>query len=1602
MLARWSSWGAIPNVFDSNDAEWETERAELRGLLDDREWQQAERTTINAHYTDPIMVRQMWAALMNLGFTEGTVLEPGCGSGTFIGMAPPDARVTGIELDTITAGIAQRLYPNHQVRAESFADTRLRDATFDAAIGNVPFGSVQLHDPVHNAGRHSLHNHFILKALHLTRPGGIAVFLTSRYTMDAQNPAARRDIAALADLIGAVRLPAGAHRRAAGTEVVTDILLLRRREPERQPASDPWDTVASTVIDGRPVKLHPYFLTHPEQVLGDLAIDEHGMHGAESLTVSGSLESLEERLAAALSQVTEAAKRDGLGLTAKPDVETPTWTPQSRPADPAAFEGSIQIDTYGRFRVVTDGELAALSVPRSGRGELHALVELRDAATRLLTMESASNDDTDELDEARSMLRRRYESYQRRYGPLNRYTLRPTGRTDEDGEATHARTFPTAIRILKSDPFGPLVLALESFDETDQTTTPAAILTRRVVVSRPEVQGVETPQEAIAVSLDRTGRIDLELIARLMGVPLDEARDSLGGLAFTDPSTGQLVQAPEYLSGDVRIKLERARAAAETEPVYGANVEALKKVLPEPIGADEIAARLGAVWIDADTHKQFLTELLQARDIVVENPLPGEWEVRGGRYGVRSTSEWGTERRPAPDLAQALMEQRTVLVYDEVEGPGGKKRRILNADETAAAQEKAEALQERFGEWVWEDPARAQRLVDEYNRRFNSLVLRDYTDAGDYLTLPGLAANFTPRPHQRAAVARMIAEPAVGLFHEVGAGKTAVMVMGAMEMRRMGLVSKPLVVVPNHMLEQVTREWLQLYPRARILAASSSELSRDKRRLFVARAAANDWDAIVLTQGAFAKIPIDPKTETTYIQQRVSDLRAAAAQATEEKRVSVKRLQRRLLQEENKVKARLDQPRDPGVTFEATGVDYLIVDELHMYKNLATDSNIRDASIEGSDRSADLHLKVEYLRSRGRERVITGATATPIANSVTEAHVMQRYLRPDLLDTAGVGSFDAWAATFGQTVTQMEMSPTGTGFRLKTRFSRFQNVPEMLRMWSVFADVKTAADLDLPTPEIAVREDGQRAPRTVVVPPTSELEDFITELAERAERIERRLVRPDEDNMLAISTDGRKAALDVRLVDRDPSGVSKAAVAADTIHRIWQTNQDRSYPDPVSGEQSPVTGGLQLVFCDLATPDASRWNVYHELRGLLAERGIPPDKVRFIHEANTDSDKARLFAAARGGHIAVLIGSTGKMGVGTNVQARALALHHLDCPWRPADIAQREGRALRQGNQNAEIEILRYVTERSFDAYMWQAIERKALFITQVMRGRLDVREVEEIDASALSAAEAKAIASGNPLLLEHSSAQSEVARLHRLERAYHRNQRMLISTRERMQRELGEWQNEIEQLTALLPRVTDTSGDNFRIRLDDHDHDSRSDAAEAITRWARRRSVQYAPKFGGRDYGNLGEISSFPLQVETIGALGMVSVRLSLDGVPRSGFSVTLEEFVNAGTGLIQRIENRVSAIRSSIDRIGSDVVATEEEMNDLTPRIDMPFKHADALHEATKRLEEVQRQLGELAPPADGVPVPEAADSAAPAPPPFTSAGGRPPARDVAARGL
>ena len=1570
-LVRWTSWGAAPKIFDASDTEWAGARAELTALLSPVEWRAAARTTLNAHYTDTAYVRSMWQALADLGFAQGNVLEPGCGAGTFIGHAPSGVHLVGVEVDPVTAQIAAALYPGKAtIRAESFADTPYPAGTFDAVIGNVPFGSVALYDPQHNGGKHSIHNHFIIKSLDLLKPGGTMVVLTSRFTLDSVSDRARQEMYAVADLLGAVRLPNGAHFAAARTEALTDILVLRKRLPGEVPGDATWvQTGPWQGQDGDEARVNEYFLRHPGRVLGHTWIGP-GMYGSDTLHVKAEgTTSTASKVLGALADITAGARAAGLGHGADSTGITPLPAVAARAAhapDPTRREGALAVAGDGNVQVWRGHELVPVTVPKSHRGEIAALLRVRDAALTVLATEAADATDTQDLQGQRQTLNEAYDAYVARYGPIGRYTLARTGRVDEDGQDVMRQLTPAAVRLVRQiDPAGPMLLALEHFDPATQRATKASIFTRRVVAPREIVHHADTPADALAIALDATGGADLDLMADLLNMTTDQARTELGTLVFDDPVTGVLVPASEYLSGNVRVKLAAAEAAAVDDPHLRANVEALREVQPVDLTPAEIDAALGAVWIPDTVVTRFLRETLDDRSARANHLGGAEWEVTGNRYGVAATSTWGTDRMDAYTLTRRLLRQQKIVVNDTVRDADGRETSIVNPVETDAAAEKAAALQERFAEWIWEDPARAHAMARIYNDTFNAIVLRTYDTA--HMTLPGLSLTFTPRPHQLAAVARMIAEPAVGLFHEVGAGKTAEMAMGCWELKRLGLARKPAIVVPNHMLDQFTREFLQLYPQAQLLAAGSDDLRADRRREFVARIATGEWDAVVMTRTAFECLPVSATAQNDYLDAQLTTVRHQLSKAVASGSRSVKRMERQLAVMEERLKAKLDRRRDAGVTFEETGIDYLCVDELHDYKNLTVVSNIEGVARTGSQRATDLDMKIHLLRGRVGDRVITGATATPIANTVAEAYVMQQYLRPDLLRDAGIIDFDSWAGTFGEQVTEVELAPEGAGkYRTVTRFARFKNVPEMLRQWHVSADIKTADDLDLPTPTLRARPDGQRAPEAVVISPSDDLRRYVHGLGERAEAVRSRAVDPTIDNMLKVTGDGRKAALDMRLVTRtiDPlltiETPTKLDVAAARIHRIWMETRHLTYTTE-AGTPAERLGALQLVFCDLSTPQPDRWNAYDELKTKLVDHGMDATRVRFIHEADNDTRKAALFAACRDGDVDVILGSTSRMGVGTNIQRRAIALHHLDCPWRPADIAQREGRIMRQGNQNTEVGIYRYVVEGSFDAYMWQTVERKAKFIAQVVRGTLDLREIDDIGDSALSFSEVKALASGDPRILAKAQADQALTKLERLERAHHRQASQLrytldagASTRDRLAAEIA-------PLEAAIARSVPTKGDTFRAVINDVTYTDRADAAQALRdtltpRLARLDSYRTQERLarvielGGHTFDAVLYRDVF----DTFGAT------LTIPDAPGTDVRYTLNDLTTtSGHGVITRLENRAASLPTLLHDVHDRLTRLEDELTQARANLAKPFAHADALHAARTKAAAITADL-------------------------------------------
>jgi N12 class adenine-specific DNA methylase len=1624
VLARWSGWGSVPKVFDDADEKFADARAELRSLLDEREWRAASKTTLNAHYTDAALAQAMWDVLAKNGLgIEGRplrMLEPGCGAGTFLGLAPDqtrekDAAVFGVELDPTTAAIAAHLYPHAQIRQESFADTRFPRDYFDLVIGNVPFGNITLHDKTHNAGGHSLHNHFIIKSLALTRPGGVVAVLTSHYTMDSANPAARREIAAMADLIAAVRLPSSAHQKAAGTQVITDVLVLRRRDPADGPGdASEWDsTVRIGGDEQREVLANRYFAEHhPDRVIGQVGT-RSGQFGPElAVTLGRDHDGNPEAdvagvLYGQLSTAVDEHPSPAGGLFAAPlpaKREHTRPAPITHPDAPIdAQQGHLSANGSGGFTVVDAGALTEHKVPKSQAKELTALLGLRDTTMELLAAEAGDAEDTDRLSALRARLNTRYDAYLKQWGPINRISWRRTGRVDEiTGEDRLARINPPQGGF-RSDPQAPAVYALEDFDATTGTARKAPITSGRVIAPRAPRLGADTPADAVAICLDAHGEVRLAEVARLLGRSEDDTRQSLAGIVFTDPgnpadgalqdaalhdalalagmsaadevtpsgsaaqeNAERLIPAAEYLSGNVRAKLAAAEAAADRDAAteaggrrWDANIAALREVLPTDLTPVEIDARLGASWIGAEDVEQFLREVLDEPTIQVEHPGGSTWAVRGGRHSVLATSTYGTSRASAGELVAALLEQRQISIYDHF--PDGT--RIPNLTETVAAQEKADEITERFRDWVWEDPDRAERLARRYNDMFNSIVLRSYDGAS--MQLPGLTVTFKPRAHQLAAIARIVAEPAVLLAHEVGAGKTAEMVCGAMELRRLGLARKPCVVVPNHMLEQFSREWMQLYPQARILAASVEDLAREKRRMLIAKIATGDWDAVIVSRSAFERIPLSIPAQQAYLDSQLEDMRRQLETAKGGRGLTVKRLENSLARAEERLKKLTDSAKDPGISFEQTGIDYVFADEAHGYKNLRTVSNIDGVAVEGSQRASDMDMKLGWLRERHGGRVATFATATPIANSVAEAYTMQRFLRPDLLDDAGLTDFDTWAATFGEVTSDLELAPDGSRFRMKARFAKFRNVPELLRIWHVSADIKTAEDLNLPTPDLR----GGHA-ETVVVPANDQLREFMRELAERADKVHGRRAEKGEDNMLRVATHGRMAALDLRLLGRDPGEDSKLTAAANRIAAIHHANAERRYDDPATNSDLP--GSLQIVFSDLGTPNphyggtglAGEWNVYDQLKDMLIDRGVPAERIRFVHDARNDKQKAELFAACRNGRISVLIGSTEKMGVGTNVQARAVALHHLDCPWRPADIAQREGRILRQGNLNPEVEVIRHVAEGSFDAFLWQTVTRKAKFIAQVMRGRLDVREIEDIGETALSYDQVKALATGDPRIMEKAKVDAELTRLERLERNHARNQRNLSATIDKAEKSISEREQAVAQIDQAIQQRIDTTADRFAMTIGSTRWTARADAAIALRNalaaigGTSPDTTQYTAWDRPHHIGSIGgfDITATPRR--------FLEPHLSLElaGIPRSHIRVDYDELrADRPLGIVMQLENRIRDLERTRHKIQTEADALRREADQARADYGKPFTRREALEVARARSTQLATELAE-----------------------------------------
>lgn len=1639
VLATWSGWGACAELFDRRNDTYATEREHLRQTLGTDAYRAAEASILNAHYTDPLIAAAMWDALRQAGMQGGRVLEPGCGAGTFIGLAPDDAVMVGVDNDPVTAGIAAALYPHAQIRSEGFETTRVPADSFVATIGNVPFGNFTLIDPAHNQGRFSIHNHFINKAISLTAPGGYVTVLTSRYTLDSLDTRARRAMAAKADLIGAVRLPSTAFKRVAGTEVVTDILVLRRKDPDQAPDNDltrwidtediPFDDidhlVDRDVFDagqhGDAFNVNEYFHNHPEHVLGSYALGQ-GIHGSATLKVIGdqpTREALAEQVRARLSDIVDTALAQDKGLTATADslIEVDDSVFDVGLLTAAERAEQPPIDTL-RYHEPTDSvqrwtghNWEEQRTPKSRLRETRSLIELRDAATAVI----ASQRDDQPLqvrEQLRAHLNALYDRYVSKHGPINRFKWiypqpptqeahdRKVAKAEESwrkarGEEGKPYRGPIPEHLLedwsqkawapgspykrrphldggmKYDPRWANVAALEIFNEQTGEALKAPIFSVDVLNVRAVPDTAATIEDAMAISIDQHQRIDVGYIAGLLGIEPTAAAEQLRGLAYPsldDPD--ELVPAVTALSGNVRQKLAAATAAAERDPAYRDYVSALRQVIPPDKEASQIKARPGAPWIDAKYVAQFARETFGA-DTVIADHVGGTWSVECARYqrgSVMMTETWGTGHKDAIELLDALCNSKSITVHRPAEVVAETGGPSIDFEATFAAQAKAAKITEEFQKWIFDDEVRREELVTEFNKRFNSLVAPKHR--GDNLTLPGLSERFEPHSYQRDAVARIIAEPTVLLDHTVGAGKTGSMLMGAMELKRLGLVKQPWIVVPNHIVEQVGREAAQWYPAARILLGTAGT-DPDGRRRFVSQSATTDWDMVIMPQSLFTAIGVSEDTHADYIQRQLDELEDHADRA--ETSVSKKRVE----QQKKRLATRLSdmtkqERKDTGLKFEETGGDYLFIDEAHMYKNKGRLSNIEELSCPAAaQRAEDLAMKLEVLRRRrhdeGRaaglrpdqvvERVTTFATGTPVANSLGELWVMQNYLRPDLLAAAGVADINDWGATFTAPVSTVEVNATGTSLRTVTRVGKFCNLPELLALSSIFTDVVTRDQVPVDLPQLA----GDRR-RVVSITPSQEVKDFITDLGWRLDHLDPK--RPDKDNQLKIANDGRNVSLDPRLAHLDPPAVSRATEVADDIMALHRANIDNVYRDPETGQEMPIRGAFQIVFCDRGTPskDPRQFTIYAAIRDELVARGMPKESIAFIHDAVKPADKLNLAQRCRTGEISVLIGSTEKMGTGTNVQTRLRALHHVDVPWRPADLEQREGRIIRQGNQNPEVDIVNYVTEGSYDTVMWQKVEAKAGFIEQIKRGEVDVDEIEDLGGGDISgaAAETKAIATGDPRYIKQVQLAEDVKRLSALESAHRDAAARRRHQRQGTERELTTTREELTTLAPVLQQITALGEHAPTITVGGRTYAERKDAAVPFAAACRDA------------YAALRDASSFttrPLDA-TVNGITITARRSHLKGelqlsldVPSTTVGIedadllathprtSGDNHITRARGLLQRIENAYKDIPHFNTRLERRATNLQNELDDYDSTSLGDFEHADEL--AAKRLE-------------------------------------------------
>jgi N12 class adenine-specific DNA methylase/adenine-specific DNA methylase len=1349
VLSQYVGWGGLADVFDPGKDSWAKEYTELKELLSEDEYAAARSSTLNAHYTSPTVIRGIYDAVERMGFRSGNILEPSMGVGNFFGMLPDsmaDSRLYGVELDSITGRIAKKLYPQADITVAGFETTDRRDF-YDLAVGNVPFGQYKVNDKAYNKLGFSIHNYFFAKAIDQVRPGGVVAFVTSRYTMDSKDSTARKHMAERADLLGAIRLPNNAFRANAGTDVVSDIIFLQKRDRPIDHEPD-WVQLGKTE-DG--FAINQYFADHPEMVLGVLST-ESTQYGREELTVApieGA--NLADQLAEAVQHIE--------GRYTEVEVETPDIADAENekhilPADPDVKNFSYTVVDgevfYRENSVMTQVELSD-----TAKGRVTGMVELRQIVNELIQQQLEDYPDED-IKATQEHLNAAYDAFTAKYGLLND---RKNGRLFEQDSSYY------------------LLCSLENLDEQGQLKSKAAMFTKRTIRPERTVTSVDTPSEALAVSIGERGKVDLPYMAELLGTPGEYGRitTELSGVIFkdpaadpTDPEAGWQM-ADEYLSGDVRAKLRMAQFAAETNPEFVVNVDALTKAQPRELEASEIDVRLGATWLAPEIIQKFMTETFQIPYYlrhavkVRYSPYTAEWRVEGktatGRGDIISSETYGTSRANAYKILEETLNLKDVRIYDTIEDADGKPKRVLNKRETMLAQQKQQVIKDAFANWVWQDPQRRIALVRQYNELFNSTRPREYD--GSHIHFVGMNPEISLREHQRNAIAHVLYGGNTLLAHEVGAGKTFEMAASAMEAKRLGLCQKSLFVVPNHLTEQWASEFLHLYPNAKLLVARRKDFETANRKKFCARIATGDYDAVIIGHSQFERIPLSFERQERIIQEQIYETLAAINELKVHagENFSIKQMEKTRKTLETKLeKLRSDERKDDVITFEQLGVDRLFVDESHFYKNLFLTTKMRNVaglSTSEAQKSSDMFGKCRYLDEITGGRGVVFATGTPVSNSMTELYTVMRYLQYSTLQQKKLTHFDCWASTFGETTTAIELAPEGTGYRARTRFAKFFNLPELMSMFKEVADIKTSDQLHLPVPEAKFE--------TVVAKPSEIQKEMVQELSKRAAEIHSGAVDASVDNMLCVTNDGRKIGLDVRLMNPmlpdDPN--SKLNVCVQNVLKIWE-----------EGKEQKLT---QLLFCDLSTPkNDGNFNVYDDIRKKLIAAGVPGSEIEFIHNADTEAKKAALFSKVRSGDVRVLLGSTAKMGAGTNVQQRLVAVHHLDVGWKPSDMTQRNGRIIRQGNMNKEVKVFNYVTEGTFDSYLFQTLENKQRFISQIMTSKSPVRSCDDVDEQALSYAEIKALCAGNPLIKEKMDLDVQVAKLKVL-KADHQSQKFRL-----------------------------------------------------------------------------------------------------------------------------------------------------------------------------------------------------------------------------------